>query len=194
LNATVGAAAAQLLMNKLAMFTEIDTLNLTLTANPGDAASLQKRANLMGTQTTLQVIINAINPLDDSFNTIIGYSLQEQSYISNFINLRSQLTDIEISVLNGSSTKESVKSNYTTVWASMNATITSINSVISQKNGVLQSIYSVLNSQIPTITTLYPSITFPKTITVGQTPMQLQSDDPRQSPLSEYAILAPLDF
>ncbi len=194
LNATVGAAAAQLLMNKLAMFTEIDTLNLTLTANPGDTISLQKRANLMGTQTTLQVIINAINPLDDSFNTIIGYSLQEQSYITNFINLRSQLTDIEISVLNGTSTKESVKSNYTTVWASMNATITSINSVISQKNGVLQSIYSVLNAQIPTITTLYPSITFPKTITVGQTPMQLQSDDPTQTTLSEYAILAPLDF
>ena len=76
----------------------------------------------------------------------------------------------------------------------MNETITSINGVISQKNGVLASIYSVLNAYVPQITTLYPSMTFPDTITVDQSPIQLQSDDPNQSPLSEFAILAPIDF
>jgi len=194
LNATTGATTAQLLMNKLAMYSQIDTLNLMLTSNPGDTARVQERANLMGTQASIQVIINAINPLDSPFNTVIGYSLQEQSYISNFIRVRGQLTDIEIDVLNGDSTKASVRSNYQSLWSTMNATITSINGVISQKNGVLASIYSVLNAYVPQITTLYPSMTFPQTITVDQIPMQLQSSDPNQSPLSEFAILPPIDF
>lgn len=194
LNAVVGASAAQLLLNKLALYTQIDTLNLALVRNPNDSAASAQRQNLMSQQTTIQTIINAINPLDEAFNAVVKYSLNEQQYKNDFISARSNLSGIEIDVLNGDSVKADIKDEYLTTWATMNGSVTSANSAISQKNALLFSIYSVLNVQIPQITTLYPTMTFPTTITVGQTPLPLQSSDPNQAVLSDFAILPPIDF
>jgi hypothetical protein len=199
LTAVVGANAAQLNISRLVLYTQLDTLNLALIANPNDTASGERRTNVLNVQNTLQTIITAINPLDVMFKRILQLCQEEQQLLGKFVELRSKLTNYEISVLKDSSLMAGVHTDYIDTWSLLYTTVQSINSVISNKNSMLDSIYTILNPQITAINGLDQSIlgqllAFPDTITVGQIPMILPSSDPNQMPLDKYAILPPIDF
>ena len=199
LNAILGANAGQLNISRLDLYTQLDTLNLALIANPNDTASSTQRTNVLNVQNTIQTILNAINPLDAMFKRILQFCQEEQQLLGTFVELRRKLTGYEISVLKDSSLMSGVYTDYMATWSSLYTTVQSINGVISNKNSLLNSIYTVLNPQITVINGLPGSIlgllaAFPDTITVGQTPMILPSSDPNQMPLDKYAILPPIDF
>lgn len=102
-NSFTGYVTSELLIYKLNLYTQIDSLTFDLQQNPQSPTDFTNRKALTDAQGTIQSIVDALNPLDTYFGSIISNIDSELTNKTIFINTRSTLTAYEIQALQISS-------------------------------------------------------------------------------------------
>ena len=149
-NSFVGYLTSELLIYKLNLYTQIDAITFDLQNNLTPTQRLAGQTNrsaLTSLQTSIQGIVDALNPLDTQFNTILGFVAQERQDKTSFINRRQTLTSYEIQYLQvpSTTTLNSLQVPYLTELQSLQTVVLAINNDISNR---MNSASTLMNGSI----------------------------------------------
>jgi len=205
-NSYIGALTAELLIQKLNLFDQVDLLTFqiqsSLTANDTvTAGTLQATRNLVtGDQTTIQTLVNTLNPLEVSFNSLDMVFQDERLYKDNFIQQRSTLHRFERNALSSPTLSTTFRTEYLAAWGTLEGYVTTINSKITARNRGLDDISTVIGqaktsglnlmmTKYPTAFTSFPPV---ETYPYVRDSFPVQS---RTLPMdAAYALLAPIPY
>lgn len=137
-NSFIGYLTSELLIYKLNLYTQIDAITFDL-QNPVSQQqpnNITNRNNLTSLQTNIQGVIDAFNPLDTQFNSLLQTIEDERSNKTAFITRRKLLTSYEITYLQTptSVTSNSLQSVYLSNLSALNSLVVTINSDILKRN------------------------------------------------------------
>lgn len=189
-NSFIGYIASELLIQKLNLYTAIDSITFRLQTNitSEQQALLVSQRNSYGTlQTNIQSIIDTLNVLDVRFANILTEIEDERTDKTSFVNTRSILTAHEINVFKNPSQYSVVQEQYIYQMANLNTRVNSINSHILQRNQMITALYEIINPQLTIIEGLnILSYTLPDPIQTTVPPFNLDK--------TEYQLLPQLNY
>lgn len=205
-NSYIGALTAELLIQRLNLFDQVDLLTFqiqsTIVANDQatKAALESTRTVILGDQNVIQTIVNTLNPLEVSFNTVDLHFQDERTYKESFIQLRSTLHVAERNALSSPTMSTSLRTEYMATWATLEGVITTINTRINARNSGLDAISTTLGmeraSRLNIVMAKYPNAFTPfppvANYPYGRATMPIQT---RLFAMNDvYALMAPIPF
>ena len=153
-NSFIGYICSELLIQKLNLYTAIDSVTFTLQTNiPQTRITelLQLKQEHITKQQTIQNIIDMLNNLDTKFAALLEVIETERSDKIAFVNTRSLLTGYEINVLQDKTKKSLLQSPYINQMGILNSRVNSINQDILKRNQQMAALYDIINPQIDII-------------------------------------------
>jgi len=143
-NSFIGYLTSELLIYKLNLYTQIDAITFDLQNPVGQQQpnDIVNRNNLVDLQTKIQGVIDALNPLDTQFNTLLQYVGTERTKKTDFIATRKALTLNEITYLQTPSTTtlNSLQTSYLSQLQTLQGLVVDINSNIYNRNTTAQTL------------------------------------------------------
>jgi hypothetical protein len=166
--AFIGFLVAQLTIQYNNLNTNINLLNFQIAqitvSDPTTAARLTaQRSGYNTQQLTINGIISALNPLDNSatpsFQSILNICALEEAERDNFINnIRKPMTNIEMAVLNNPNSQMGYQSSYGQLFSNLGASAAQINTYMSNSAGGrwggYNTLMSIIGPQLTAIRTL----------------------------------------
>lgn len=152
-NAYIGALTAECLIQKLNLFDEVDLLTFqiqsTITANDVATKGILeiKRINILTDQNTLQNIVNTINPLEVTFNTLDTRFQEERQLKNDFITIRNTIHGYERRALSSPTISTTFKTEYLTEWSDLETNVTGVNLKIDARNTLLDNITGTIGQE-----------------------------------------------
>jgi len=153
-NSFIGYICSELLIQKLSLYTSIDSVTFTLQTNISQSTMtglLQVKQGYISTQQRIQNIIDMLNNLDTQFATLLQTVETERSDKMAFVNTRSVLTGYEINVLQDVRQRPVLQAAYINQMSVLNSRVNSINQGILQRNQQMSALYSIINPQMAII-------------------------------------------
>ena len=190
-NSFIGYICSELLIQKLNLYTSIDSITFQLQVNitaSQKASLVSQRSGYGNKQTTIQGIINVLNVLDSKFDTLLEVIRTERENKSRFVDTRSELTTNEITVLQDNTQHSAVQQQYTTKMGILNERVTSINSNINTRNTQMKALYDIINPQLSILDGLGLAFSYtrPDSLSVTIGPFNLDK--------TEYMLLPQLNY
>jgi hypothetical protein len=189
-NSFIGYLASELLIQKLNLYTAIDSITFALQGNitQEQQSILVGQRNRYGTlQTNIQGIINILNSLDTKFAILLQVVESERQDKLAFVNTRSILTGYEIQVLQDNTQYNVVQAQYIFQLANLNTRVQSINTNILQRNQQLTDLFNIINPQIAILNGLnIMSYTLPDPLDTNTGPFNTDK--------TEYELLHQLNY
>lgn len=190
----IGYVTTQLALEKLQLYNSIDLLNYQNQQSP-DPAKVALAGTQQGHQTSMQSIIDSLNPLPAKISNIYQNITAELQLRSTFIGNKRALAAIEVNVFSSPSLKESYRTAYVPLAGTLaqNASdiVTSQNARVSLIQGT-NSLMSIFNAQWPNIQNLRNYITFIQPNPIY--PAGLTSEVPFNSDPTEFNVFTPLNY
>jgi len=169
----IGYIISQCMILKLQLYNSIDLLTYQNQQVP-DQTKLAAISQKSTDQNTMQMIVNALNPLTGTISNIYANITAELLLRSTFIGNQQEMTTIELDVISSPTLKDSYQATYTGLQAQLGQNVSDINASIRARSGMVQtnrdSLMAVFNAQWTTnIAALqmspagpYPSMVFVK--------------------------------
>lgn len=189
-NSFIGYICSELLIQKLNLYTSIDSVTFTLQTNITQSTMtglIDVKQGYITKQQTIQNIIDTVNNLDTKFATLLEVVETERRDKMSFVNTRSILTGYEINVLKDETHKSIVQSAYINQLGALNSRVNSINQDILQRNQQMGALYSIINPQMAIINGLnIISYVLPDPLDTNTGPFNID--------MTQYQLLAQLDY
>jgi hypothetical protein len=189
-NSFIGYICSELLIQKLNLYTTIDSLTFSLQANISQEQRTnlsQQKAQHASMQNTIQSIITALNILDTPFSDLLQLVEIERDNKIAFVNTRSILTDHEITVLRDPTQKSVVQTQYIYQLGILNSRVNNINTNILERNRQMTDLNAIINPQLAILSGLNLfSYTVPDAIDTTVQPFNIDK--------TEYALLMQIDY
>jgi hypothetical protein len=146
----IGYIISQCMILKLQMYNSIDLLiyQNQQAPDPNKSAMIAK---ISTDQTTMQAVVDALNPLTMIISNIYANISSELLLRSTFLGNRQQMTAIELNVLSSPTLHDSYMTTYVGLQAALGQNTSDINASISARTGMIQtrndSLMTVFNGQ-----------------------------------------------
>jgi hypothetical protein len=189
-NSFIGYIASELLIQKLNLYTAIDSVTFSLQGNitAAQQATLVEQRSAYGTkQTAIQGIITILNGLDSKFATLLQVVETERADKAAFVSTRATLTAHEITVLQDPTKASIVQTQYINQLGNLNTRVSAINSDILSRNQKMTELNLIMGPQLSILHSLNLfSYIVPDEVPTNVGPFNLDK--------TEYAILPQLNY
>lgn len=161
-----GYVISQCMITKLQVYNTIDLLTYQIQQTP-DSSKSAAIIQYSTDQATMQLIIDALNPLITNINDIYQTITAELALRSTFIGNYKQKTMMELNVFSSPESKANYSTTYPALLNTIAANVTNINASISSRSGKIQTFIATfdnINTTIQTLrgtnTNVYPNLAF----------------------------------
>jgi hypothetical protein len=146
----IGYVISQCMILKLQLYNSIDLLTYQ-NQQTQDPNKMDLIGKLSTDQTTMQAVVDTLNPLTVTISNIYANISSELLLRSTFIGNRQKMTEIELNVLSSPTLQDSYMTTYTGLQAALGQNASDINASISARVGMIQtrnnSLMTVFNGQ-----------------------------------------------
>ena len=189
-NSFIGYIASELLIQKLNLYTAIDSVTFSLQGNITEAQKsilVGQRGTYGSLQTTIQGIITVLNGLDSKFATLLQLIETERADKGAFVSTRATMTDYEITVLQDPTKASQVQGQYVIQLGNLNTRVGAINTDILNRNQQMIALNVIMGPQLAILQSLNLfSYVVPDAVPTNIGPFNLD--------MTEYALLPQLNY
>lgn len=161
-----GYVISQCMITKLQVYNTIDLLTYQIQQTP-DSSKSAAINKYFTDQATMQLIIDALNPLITNISDIYQTITTELALRSTFIGNYQQKTMMELNVFSSPGSKASYSTTYPALLNTIAGNVTNINASIGLRSGKIQTLigtFDNINTSIQylrgTNTNIYPNLSF----------------------------------
>jgi len=186
-SAFVGYIASSLIVQKGYIALELNGLAVSGALIVTDVSNnVTPITDLSITQAGIQTILDTINILDVSFNSILDLCTNEMLERKNFVNAYKNMAIIEGNVTANINTIADVAVSYTGYLGAASTAAGNVNSFLSQRLIAMAAIMAILNPQLTQVQKLLATVsyTIPDSVSTDNTPIDTD--------LTKYQIFTPL--